>query len=77
VIAVLDDSNLALRGGLDGLRHAQQAARGFLAAGGAAQPAALEAAAAIGRGFVARRLSPGGAADTLAAACWLQRLAAL
>jgi triphosphoribosyl-dephospho-CoA synthase len=77
VIAVLDDSNLALRGGLEGLRHAQAAARGFLAAGGAAQPQALERAAAIGRDFVARRLSPGGAADTLAAACWLQRLGAL
>ena len=77
VIAVLDDSNLALRGGLAGLHHAQAAARGFLAAGGAAQPDALQAAAAIGRDFVARRLSPGGAADTVAAACWLQRIAEL
>lgn len=77
VMAVLDDSNLALRGGLAGLHHAQAAARGFLAAGGAAQPGALQAAAAIGRDFVARRLSPGGAADTLAAACWLERLDAL
>ena len=77
VMAVLDDSNLALRGGLAGLRHAQSAARGFLAAGGAAQPGALQAAAAIGRDFVARRLSPGGAADTVAAACWLQRIGAL
>ncbi|KQP49607.1 triphosphoribosyl-dephospho-CoA synthase [Pseudorhodoferax sp. Leaf274] len=76
VIAVLDDSNLALRGGLQGLRDAQAAARGFLAAGGAAQPGALQAAAAIGRDFVARRLSPGGAADTVAAACWLQRVGA-
>ncbi len=77
VMAVLDDSNLALRGGLAGLRHAQAAARSFLAAGGAAQPDALQAAAAIGRDFVARRLSPGGAADTVAAACWLQRIADL
>lgn len=77
VMAVLDDSNLALRGGLAGLRHAQASARSFLAAGGAAQPDALQAAAAIGRDFVARRLSPGGAADTVAAACWLQRIADL
>ena len=77
VMAVLDDSNLALRGGLAGLRHAQASARSFLAAGGAAQPDALQAAAAIGRDFVARRLSPGGAADTVAAACWLQRIAEL
>lgn len=74
VMAVLDDSNLAVRGGLAGLRHVQAVARGFLAAGGAAQSGALQAAAAVGRDFVARRLSPGGAADTLAAACWLQRL---
>jgi triphosphoribosyl-dephospho-CoA synthase len=77
VMAVLDDSNLALRGGLEGLRFAQAAARVFIAGGGAARPDALQAAAAIGRDFVARRLSPGGAADTVAAACWLQRVEAL
>lgn len=75
VIAVLDDSNLAHRGGLAGLRFAQAAARGFLASGGAAAPDGLAGAAAIGRQFVQRHLSPGGAADTLAAACWLERLA--
>lgn len=74
VIAVLDDSNLAHRGGLDGLRFAQAQARGWLADGGAARPGAVAAAEAIGRAFVARRMSPGGAADTLAAACWLERL---
>lgn len=73
-IAVLDDSNLAHRGGLAGLRHAQALARDYLAAGGAGRPDGLHAAAAIGHEFVQRRLSPGGAADTLAAACWLQRL---
>ena len=77
VMAALDDSNLALRGGLAGLRHAQSAARAFIAAGGTAQPDALHVAAGIGREFVARRLSPGGAADTVAAACWLQRLGAV
>lgn len=77
VMAVLDDSNLALRGGMPGLLYAKAAAKEFIAAGGAAQPDALAAAAAIGRGFVTRRLSPGGAADTLAAACWLQRVAHL
>jgi triphosphoribosyl-dephospho-CoA synthase len=72
VMAVLDDSNLAHRGGLDGLRFARTAARDFLAAGGAAQ--GMAAAAALGAEFVRRRLSPGGSADTLAAACWLERL---
>jgi triphosphoribosyl-dephospho-CoA synthase len=77
VMAVLDDSNLAHRGGLEGLRHAQRAARDFLADGGAARPDGIAAAHRIGRDFVRRRLSPGGAADTLSAACWLQRLGAL
>ena len=36
-----------------------------------------EAARAIGDAFVHRRLSPGGAADTLAATCWFLRMAAL
>jgi triphosphoribosyl-dephospho-CoA synthase len=73
IMAVLDDSNLAHRGGLEGLRFAQASARAFLAAGGASQ--GVEAAEAIGAEFVRRNLSPGGAADTLAAACWLDRLA--
>lgn len=76
-LAVLDDSNLAHRGGLDGLRFARARAQGFLAAGGAARPDATAHAWAIHRDFVARRLSPGGCADLLAAACWLQRVGAL
>jgi triphosphoribosyl-dephospho-CoA synthase len=77
VIAVLDDSNLAHRGGLEGLRHAQRAARDFLAAGGAARPGGVAAAFEIGHDFVDRRLSPGGAADTLAAACLIMRIGSL
>ena len=76
VIAVLDDANLAHRGGLPGLHFAQREARRFLAAGGASGVDGLARAQAIGRAFVARKLSPGGAADMLAAACWLQRVAA-
>jgi len=74
IIAVLDDSNLAHRGGLAGLRGAQRAARGFLDRGGIARPQGLQEAQAIADDFVRQRLSPGGAADTLAAACWLQRV---
>ena len=77
VIAVMDDSNLAHRGGLQGLRHAQHAASGFLASGGATRPGGVAAAFDIGRDFVSRRLSPGGAADTLAAACFVARIRAL
>jgi triphosphoribosyl-dephospho-CoA synthase len=74
IIAVLDDSNLAHRGGLAGLRGAQRAAQGFLDRGGIARPEGLQEAQAIADDFVRQRLSPGGAADTLAAACWLQRV---
>lgn len=74
LMAVLDDTNLAHRGGLAGLRWAQQQARGFLAAGGTGRPDAVEHAQALHTAFVARRLSPGGAADLLAAACWLDRV---
>jgi triphosphoribosyl-dephospho-CoA synthase len=77
VMAVLDDSNLAHRGGLGGLHHAQRAAAGFLADGGAARPGGIEAAHRIADDFVRRRLSPGGAADTLAAVCWIARVQAL
>jgi triphosphoribosyl-dephospho-CoA synthase len=77
VMAVLDDSNLAHRGGMEGLRHAQRAASGFVAAGGAARPGGVAAAFDIGRDFVGRRLSPGGAADTLAAACFVARIGTL
>lgn len=75
LVAALDDCNLAHRGGLDGLRWAQAQAQAFLAEGGAGAPGGLRRAAALGDAFVQRRLSPGGAADTLAAACWLQRIA--
>ena len=74
LMAVLDDTNLAHRGGLEGLRWAQQQARQFLADGGAAQPDAIARAQALHAAFVARNLSPGGAADLLAAACWLDRV---
>ena len=74
IIATLDDTNLAHRGGLEGLRFAQRAARDYLDAGGAARPDGLRHARELHRAFVARRLSPGGAADVLAAACWVHRV---
>jgi len=72
-MAVLDDTTVAHRGGLEGLRYVQRAARGFLDAGGAARPDGVAHARGIHEAFVARRLSPGGAADVLAAACLLDR----
>jgi triphosphoribosyl-dephospho-CoA synthase len=76
-LAELDDSNLAHRGGMEGLAFARQQARVFLLRGGAARAGALDDAWAIHRAFVARHLSPGGCADTLSAACFLDRLGAI
>lgn len=71
LIACVDDLNLLHRGGADGLRWAQQQARGFLDAGGAFVPGWQARLHGIGDGFVARRLSPGGSADLLACAWFL------
>jgi triphosphoribosyl-dephospho-CoA synthase len=72
-MAEVDDTNLVHRGGLAGLREAKSLARDFLAAGGGLHADAAARAAHVHRHFVARRLSPGGAADLLAAACWVER----
>lgn len=77
ILAVLDDCNLAHRGGIAGLHFAREQARNFLACGGAARTGATAHAWRIHRAFVARRLSPGGCADTLAATCFLHRLHAI
>jgi triphosphoribosyl-dephospho-CoA synthase len=74
LLATVEDTNLLHRGGTEGLRFAQQAAAGFLAAGGVAQPDWREAAAAIHHAFVARNLSPGGCADLLAITLFLDAL---
>ena len=73
-MAVLDDTNLVHRGGMAGLEYARNAARSFIAQGGAGRPDGPTDARALHQAFVARHLSPGGAADTLAAACLLHRL---
>lgn len=74
-MAVLPDTNLAHRGGLGGLAWAQAQAAGFLAAGGVAAPDAPVRLEHIAHAFVDRWLSPGGSADLLATACWLEALA--
>ncbi|PPU37725.1 MULTISPECIES: triphosphoribosyl-dephospho-CoA synthase MdcB [unclassified Xanthomonas] len=71
LIAEVDDLNLLHRGGQAGLAYARAQARAFLAAGGVAQAQWRDRLNAIGRQFVARRLSPGGSADLLACAWFL------
>ena len=73
-MAEADDTNLVHRGGLQGLRDAQRLAREFLAEGGGLVDDAPARAARVHVLFVQRRLSPGGAADLLAAACWIDRV---
>ncbi len=74
LMADLDDTNLIHRGGLDGLLFAQETARAFMARGGTAASGWQTRAEAAHRAFVTRRLSPGGAADLLAATLFLDAL---
>jgi len=74
LLSVADDTNLLHRGGADGLAHARETATSFLAGGGVSRPQWAETAVAVHRGFVSRRLSPGGCGDLLAATLFLDRL---
>jgi triphosphoribosyl-dephospho-CoA synthase len=74
LIATVEDTNLLHRGGIAGLRFAQQATRAFLRRGGVGQMEWRRHAEAIHRAFVARRLSPGGAADLLAMSLFVSAL---
>lgn len=74
LIAMLDDTNLLHRGGQAGLDFAQAAARAFMARGGVRANGWRERAASVHRGFVARRLSPGCAADLLAMSVFVDAL---
>ena len=76
-MAKLPDTNLAHRGGLKGLRWAQRRVEQFLAGGGVFAPAWRRNAVAMCSEFESRWLSPGGSADLLSAALFVQSLAAL
>lgn len=75
VMAVLDDTNLLHRGGPAGLAFVREAAAAFLGRGGVLADGWRDDALAIHRACIARNLSPGGAADLLAAAIFLHDLA--
>lgn len=74
LMAELDDTNLLHRGGAEGLRFAQRAARGFLEEGGVGAEEWQKRALALHHAFVAARLSPGGSADLLAVTMFLDSL---
>jgi len=75
VMAELDDTCVLTRGGPEALASVRRGAAGVLAAGGSGVRAGRRALHALEREMVARNVSPGGAADLLAAALFLDRLA--
>ena len=74
IMASLDDTCLLHRGGRPALEAAQAGARAVLAAGGTATPAGRAALQALDADLLARWVSPGGSADLLAAALFLDRI---
>ena len=77
LMAHISDSNVYHRAGPQGARTVRLHAQRFLDAGGTANSDWHGLALASHRVFVERRLSPGGAADLLAASCLVQSIAAL
>lgn len=65
LMAVNGDTNVASRGGIEGLRWMQETARGFLADGGVTQPDYITRLKAFDSQCIERNLSPGGCADLL------------
>lgn len=65
LLARIEDTNLLHRGGADGLRDAQHAARRFLSAGGVGQADWRAQATTIHRAFVARRIGRSAGGDDL------------
>jgi triphosphoribosyl-dephospho-CoA synthase len=74
VMVELDDTCLLARGGAAALAATQQGARRVLDAGGVAASAGKAALRALEADMRARHISPGGAADLLAAALLLDRI---
>jgi len=74
VMAQLDDTCLLARGGQAALLATQRGARRVLAAGGMGTPIGRQRLAQLETRMRALNVSPGGAADLLAAALLLDRL---
>jgi triphosphoribosyl-dephospho-CoA synthase len=74
LMAHMHDSNIAYRGGLAATALVREHAAHFLRMGGSAHPDWRRSALHCHRIFVSHRLSPGGAADLLAATCLLHQV---
>jgi triphosphoribosyl-dephospho-CoA synthase len=71
LMAHISDSNVYYRAGPQGAQIVRDEAHRFIAQGGTQHPEWLAKAGECHRLFVSHRLSPGGAADLLAASCLL------
>ena len=71
LMARIDDTNVLHRGGTAGADAVRRGARAFIDAGGTAHGGWMARAVALHHAFMADRLSPGGAADLLAASCFV------
>jgi triphosphoribosyl-dephospho-CoA synthase len=71
LMAHIDDTNVLHRGGAAGAAAVRGGAQAFIAAGGTARTGWMEQAVALHHAFMHDRLSPGGAADLLAASCFV------
>jgi len=74
LMAHISDSNVYYRAGPQGAQIVRDEARRFLAQGGTQHPQWFANAEECHRLFVRHRLSPGGAADLLAASCLLHAM---
>ncbi|MEI2681818.1 triphosphoribosyl-dephospho-CoA synthase [Erwinia aphidicola] len=74
IMTSLSDTCVLSRAGMKGLTAMQQGARAVLAAGGSHQPAGRQALAQLDAKMLALNASPGGAADLLSAALFLDRV---
>ncbi|MEM5430239.1 triphosphoribosyl-dephospho-CoA synthase [Cupriavidus oxalaticus] len=74
LMSELDDTCVLARSGRPGLDYMQAGARAVLSAGGAGTVAGRRHLRSLDAGMLARRASPGGAADLLAATIFLDRL---
>ncbi|REE85472.1 triphosphoribosyl-dephospho-CoA synthase [Cupriavidus plantarum] len=74
IMATLDDTCVLARAGTEGLAHMQAGAAAVLDAGGIGTLCGRRQLHGLEAGMLARRASPGGAADLLAATLFLDRL---
>ncbi|WP_159565591.1 triphosphoribosyl-dephospho-CoA synthase CitG [Budvicia diplopodorum] len=74
LMAVNGDTNVASRGGIEGLLWLQESAQAFLAAGGVFQPNYIQKLQEFDRQCIGLNLSPGGSADLLIVTWFLAQL---